>query len=132
MTYNRQIGGFDAEVTTSKNSYGMLLLGFEEDAENDASAVGNKIALWLDGHIDALRLFATDQLLALKNEGWLHEDEDPLSYETFIDLIKLEGVSVYPEGHFEVFFLDGDLFFGHSILVKVGRDFTFKNASLAG
>ena len=73
---------------------------------------------------------AAAELLALKNDFWLDEGESPLDAATFVGSLALSGVNAFPNGTFEVYFDDGDLFWGHSVrvdveaggLVHAGRD----------
>jgi len=62
--------------------------------------------------------FAADRLLELKNESWLGEDEQALSREEFISRMTIKDISVDESGDFDLWHDDGDLFWGHSILVS--------------
>ena len=57
-------------------------------------------------------------LLELKNDAWLDEDESEVSAEEFIARMELSSVSIHADGGFEFWFDDGDLFWGHSIMVS--------------
>ncbi len=77
-------------------------------------------ALWRDQSVWAARIeeFAVQRLLAIKNEAWLEPGEVPISAQTFRACIVLESVSAAPDGRFEFWYEDGDLFWGHAILVS--------------
>lgn len=62
--------------------------------------------------------YAVQELLPLKNESWLDEDEVELTAEQFKSRMTLEAVTVYPDGSFEFWHDDGDLFWGHSIQIS--------------
>ena len=62
--------------------------------------------------------YAVQHLLPLKNDTWLEEDEAELSADHFKKRIALESITVYPDGTFEYWYDDGDLFWGHSIMVS--------------
>lgn len=49
-----------------------------------------------------------------------------------MELIAFESISVYPDGDFQVYFMDGDLFWGHCIIVDGNLNGTFSSAQLAG
>lgn len=61
--------------------------------------------------------YASRQLLPLKNENWLGDDERPLTARQFQSRMKLESISVSPNGSFEFWHDDGNLFWGHSIQI---------------
>lgn len=62
--------------------------------------------------------FAADRLLPVKNEYWLQDNEAELSREDFISRMTLEEISVDESGAFSFWHDDGDLFWGHSILIN--------------
>jgi hypothetical protein len=61
---------------------------------------------------------ATKELLRLKNDTWLGEDEAEVSEGEFSSRLVLESISLNAEGSFEFWHDDGDLFWGHSIMVS--------------
>ena len=65
-----------------------------------------------------VRDYAVSELLELKNDTWLGEGETEFTPATFKAQMKLESISVDPAGGFEFWFNDGDLFWGHTILVS--------------
>lgn len=77
-------------------------------------------ALWGDQSSWAAKVadYAVEQLLESKNDTWLDEGESPVTPESFKSRMVLESVTVYPDGEFEFWHDDGDLFWGHSIQVS--------------
>lgn len=57
-------------------------------------------------------------LLDLKNDTWLDEDEKPVTAGEFTQRIALQSVGIDGNGAFEFCFTDGDLFWGHAIMVR--------------
>ena len=64
--------------------------------------------------------YAVKQLLPLKNDTWLGDDEQPLSAKQFQARMKLDSITVSPDGSFDFWHDDGDLFWGHSIQISGG------------
>jgi hypothetical protein len=62
--------------------------------------------------------YAVQELLPLKNDSWLGEGEAEVTAEQFKACMKLEAVTVNPDGSFEFWHNDGDLFWGHSIQIS--------------
>ena len=91
-------------------------------------------ALWSDQQswtAKAVNL-AVSQLLELKNDTWLGEDEKPLSAVEFGQRLKMESITVGRQGAFELWFDDGDLFWGHSITLKGSLSRGLTHADIAG
>jgi len=62
--------------------------------------------------------YAALRLLALRNDAWSDEDEQPLDVDQFKDRMTLESITVYPDGDLQFWYNDGDLFWGHAIHVS--------------
>ena len=61
--------------------------------------------------------YATSELLPLKNDSWLEEDEAEITEEQFKERMELESITVCKDGSFEFWHSDGELFWGHSIVI---------------
>ena len=92
----------------------------------------NKILNWIPTNIELINDGIIDKLLSLKNEDWSEENVQPLSKEQFKKRLKLESILFFHDGSSQLGFDDGDLFFGHRILVDLSDDFKFVNADLFG
>lgn len=75
---------------------------------------------------------AIHDLLPLKNDVWLGEGETELDADHFRMRISLEAITVYPNGAFEFWYDDGDLFWGHSIMVGGSLDGGLDSAGIHG
>jgi hypothetical protein len=61
---------------------------------------------------------AASKLLKLRNDTWRQSDEEILNRDQFKALMSLTSVTVKGSGDFEFWFNDGDLFWGHDIMVE--------------
>lgn len=104
-----QWGG--AEVT--------LNLVAEHDAELEA-ALGFARRMWADqpGWRQRVGAYAVQELLEVKNGGWLSEGEAKLTEAQFLERITLTSITVGPTGSFSFWHDDGDVFWGHSVVVS--------------
>jgi len=59
-----------------------------------------------------------EELLKLKNENWLEEGENPLTADEFISKIYLESIAFNDTDVFQMYFNDGDIFWGHAITIE--------------
>lgn len=80
----------------------------------------------------AIRDFAAKQLLKRKNENWLCDDEKEITRSEFLKRIKLESITLYPDGTFDFSFDDGDIFWGHLIEVDGSIEDGPEDVSLQG
>jgi hypothetical protein len=92
----------------------------------------------LDAYVARAKEHAVSELLELKNDGWLHDGEPPVSAEAFQGLMQLEGLTFYHEGSVVLYFEDGEnaersgLFCGHAIVVSMDSDDQFTRATIEG
>ena len=118
FTLDRQVNLFEADVQWLGRT---VRLSFEWD-EDEAMEDSLKTARALMGDPKGWQSRALSQasrdLLELKNENWLEEDEEELDEEKFEACLELEDIEVRPDGEFCFWFGDGDLFWGHSVTVE--------------
>lgn len=79
------------------------------------------------------KTYASTTLLKLKNEHWLEDEDDakPITEEDFINSIYLTGITIYDDSY-ELCYNDGNLFYGHIIIVSGDFEKGFDSASIAG
>jgi hypothetical protein len=118
LTLDRTVNWFKA-VTNWADCKITLHLSMD-DAESVDQLLSIASQLW-DAEPDwdaKVRDYAIRELLPLKNGNWLEDDESELTAEDFTARMTIESITVYPNGSFEFWHDDGDLFLGHSIMVS--------------
>jgi uncharacterized protein (TIGR03067 family) len=75
----------------------------------------------LNRYRDAAADYAAKQLLSLKNEVWLDEDEAELTPNEFRQRMRLEAITFDSGGSVTFYHNDGDLFWGHCIQIGMDR-----------
>ncbi len=103
-----------------------------EDEETPALDAVVPVVANLDRLRAEAEAHAAAGLLAPKNEAWLDEGEAEETEESFRAKLRLESVSVEPDGAATFSFDDGGLFWGHTVLVFRGPDGTWEGAETAG
>ena len=116
-TLRWKAGNFEATFEFAEGRHGLTLLDFRADQETAALDLATGTVAWLEKNLEAVEAFAGSALLDLKNDVWREEDEAPLTATEFTAKLSLEGVDAFSDGTFEVYFDDGDLFWGHSVRV---------------
>jgi len=79
---------------------------------------------------EKMRQKACDELLSIYNRSW--NEGEPIDAETFMNLLSLESIRLYPDGSTEIYFDDGGLFWGHTVIVSLSKDGDFYDAEIAG
>ena len=118
FTLDRSLDWFRGEATWAGKQIRLdLSAGKSHDADQCLQVAKT---LWGDQSSWAAKVadYAVEQLLERKNDTWLDEGESPVTPESFKSRMVLESVTVYPDGEFEFWHDDGDLFWGHSIQVS--------------
>lgn len=103
-------------------------LGSPADALRTAQALVARMRDWAV----AVDEYALSQLLQLKNDVWLEEDEEPVTRADFLARMQLRSITIRAQGRFEFGHDDGDLFWGHSIQVSGCLEQGLKSAYVAG
>ena len=62
--------------------------------------------------------FASDKLLQAKNDFWLQSGENKIEPAEFQSRMTLEHIGISSWGEIEFYFDDGELFWGHKIVVE--------------
>jgi hypothetical protein len=118
FTFDRRAGYYSAEVKWVGETIELRLNAEEPDEIKSCLKIARD--LWSQQSSWKTRIddFAAQALLALKNDRWLEDDETELSPEDFKSKMTLQSISIYPDGNFDFWYDDGDLFWGHSIQVS--------------
>jgi hypothetical protein len=80
---------------------------------------------------DAVKRFAADQMLDLYNDTW-SEDEDDIDAAEFVSRLKPGALEIDDDGGSRVYLDDGELFQGHTIMVRLNARREPIQAKLAG
>lgn len=113
FTLERFVDWFTAEVVWEGNPISLHLEGRDEVQEclKTACTIWENQSYWHQ----KIKDYAVQELLELKNNEWLNDDEVELTPNKFKDRMVLESIKVSPNGSFNFYFDDGDLFWGHTI-----------------
>lgn len=127
---------FEKRITWAGEK-GSLYFDWNDDENVMKSALAIAHTLFKDQDVwnKKIREYASEELVELAND-WLQDNDeaeiDEITKEMFIDFMKLDTISVYPDGDFEIFFFDGDMFWGHSIIVSGNINGELTSATIAG
>lgn len=132
LVLNKAVDWFEGQVAWLGKTINVAL---SADGEIDPQAAIRTAKVLLASMPDwsgQINHFAVSELLELKNECWLVEDEHEISGTEFLNRMQLTSMTAYPDGSFEFWHEDGDLFWGHSILVSGSLSLGVTDAGIAG
>jgi hypothetical protein len=118
LTLDRSINLFEGNATWNGQP---IKISFDTDESFDiAKGLAAAELLWNEEQAWKQRVedFAADQLLGLKNEVWLDDDESDLTADQFKSSMTLKSIHIDFYGGFTFWHDDGDLFWGHSIQIS--------------
>ena len=95
-------------------------------------AILSEQAQWIAASRSQIEDSIIGELLELKNSTWLEEGQKSVSRAQFLKAIVLTDITFRSDGSFEMYFDDGDLFFGHTILLSGSKDKGIDSATIAG
>jgi hypothetical protein len=118
LTLDRDVNWFDATTKWAGVRVTLHLSIDNSDQVEQPLSVSTKLwdaeTAWNSKILD----YAAQELLPLKNNNGLEDGESKLNAIDFKSRMTPEEITVYPEGRFEFYYNDGDMFGGHVILVS--------------
>jgi len=117
LVLDRRLNWFCGKIKWQRKPVILHITTSKTEEVQDALKTAHSL---LDNHSDwhkRIRDFAVKELLPLKNQNWLDEDEAELTAADFTNKMKLESITILPGGFFEFWHDDGGLFLGHSIQI---------------
>lgn len=117
MVLNRSVDWFEGSPEWQGKAV-RIAVTHDENGSLDASfETAEKLFEDSSGWSRKIEECALSRLLDLKNDAWLENGQTSVSGEEFLQHMELESITVYADGSFEFWYNDGDLFWGHAILV---------------
>jgi hypothetical protein len=132
FTLDRRIDWFTGSAVWKGGAVALHLSARAPAEVQAASTTAHRLWQTQDGWDQRIRDCAARVLLPLKNETWLGEDEAEVTADQFKQRMKLESITVHPDGSLEFSHADGDLFWGHSIQVTGTISVGPTDAEIAG
>lgn len=132
LAYDRTVSWFRADVewngTPIELSLDVSDSGDPDGALRIAYTLWEKEEEWKERIED----YAVQKLLPLNNDIWREPEEAEITPEDFKRRMTLESVLVHPDGSFEFWHNDGDLFWGHMIQISGNLSDGPTNADIVG
>lgn len=131
LTLVRRVNWFSGQIPWGNASVQLNLDMADADEADELIATARKIWKMQDEWERRTKEYAASQLLQLKNDSWLDEDEAEVTSQEFRERMVLESMTIHA-ADLEFYFQDGDLFWGHAILVNATHDGKLLDAGICG
>jgi len=118
FTLNRRINWFIGKAIWNGNSVDLTLSAKELDEVQAALKTAHSLWESQNAWDERVKDYAVLRLLPLKNDDWLGEDEDEVLPDQFKERMKLRSITVRPDGRFEFWHGDDEMFWGHAIHIS--------------
>ena len=132
LEYDKKLDWYTAKVPVDGRVAELSIPCHGAKGEPPALRHAVRIAGRLEKLCRAAKERAVRDLLALKNERWRNEGEPEVDADEFRRRMTLEGIVVNGDGSAEFYHLDGDLFWGHCILIRMDKRGRLQKAAIAG
>jgi hypothetical protein len=132
LKLDRRVNLFEGEVEYAGRRVWFSVPARTDSTEIEGDALTLAESVWpaIQSFDQKARQLASAQLLELKNDNWLGDDEDDLTDSQFQTRIALHAVYVSGDGEIMFYYDDGGIFCGHSIDVSGTVDGGFTGASI--
>jgi hypothetical protein len=88
---------------------------------------------WIHANNDRLWAKAMNELIPIKNDGWLHEGEKPVDGKAFLGKMNYDRWAVYADGRMELSLTATySLFWGHDVEIGILADRVVDYVTLVG
>lgn len=132
LRYSNQDDWYDGQINFQQLQVSITLHMDDEGLTEALFNRANHLVINIENYAASAKDYAVEKMLELKNKIWVDENEEPLTSKQFKNFMVLDGITIYPEGNVEFYHDDGDLFFGHCIVVNMDGSDRFLNAYIAG
>jgi hypothetical protein len=132
LTFDRGQNSFQAKLTLAGEPIEVSIDADGEAPDPAALAIAERFWKNQADWDHRLRQFAAAQLIELKNDTWLQEDEDPMTESEFIKKLTANSMGFDPPDGFTIYYNDGDIFWGHAIEIRGTLSNGPQSADIAG
>jgi len=131
--YSTVMNTYESEITMFDKAISLRFDPDELEIELSQfiSKVENNIN-WIQENKKVINKAIIREMLSLKNEVWLDENESIVGEKEFLKRIFIADITFFDDSSFEIYYNDGDLFWGHVIIVCVTNELHIDEIKLGG
>jgi hypothetical protein len=132
LSYEERFGCYTGAVEIDGVPIDLMLHTDDADDLEPALQRARELLAGFSDYSRRAEEYAVQELLPLKNDIWLEEDEAPVTAAEFKQRMILEALVFYAEGDVTFYYQDGDLFWGHTIELRLDAADNFIHADIPG
>lgn len=132
LRYNADLKWYEGQVEHGGKVVPIYIAAEGEKEFDAAAARAVHVTSSLEDYEARAKDYAAEQLLKIKNHGWLDEGESPVGADVFKEKLSLQEIVFRRYGAVELHHRDGNLFWGHSVVVSLDGGDNFVQADISG
>jgi hypothetical protein len=132
LRYDGDLNWYEGRVEHGGKAVPIYLAAVGEKEFDAAAARAVHVASRLDDYERRAKEYAVEQLLKIKNNGWLEDGESPVGADEFKEKMSLQEIVFRRYGAVDFHHRDGNLFWGHGIVVSLDGGDNFVKADIPG
>lgn len=136
LKYSKKYEWYKSKVNIGNISFTLnISLAAPEELEKLISFADSQLK---SKFYEPMLLAMENEMIALKNDLWLGEDEEtgkeepPITVDDFRKRISIDSISFHEDCSSAIYCNDGDIFWGHTIEINIDKDGNYEGVSLAG
>lgn len=132
LRYNADLDWYDGQVEHGGKAVPIRLAAAGQKELDAAASRAAHVTSRLEDYAARAKDYAAERLLKIKNDGWLDEGESPVNADEFKEKLSLQELVFRRYGAVDFHHRDGDLFWGHSVVVSLDGGDNFVQADIPG
>lgn len=121
---------YDGQIKFNNRDFVDLTISIETFDKDKVFKLAENVFKKIEELEETYKESIAEDLLTIHNETW--NEESITSKSEFINRIKLEGILFFCDGNAELYYNDGDLFWGHTIVVSINENGQYQDSQIYG
>ena len=130
LTFDIDRGNFEGKVEIQKGYFIDVTISVESFDKDLVFEVAENIFETIKVSEELYKEKIAEDLMQLHNEVW--NEGRMTNKDEFKKRIKMQGMLIFCEGNAELYYDDGDLFWGHTIVVDIDENGLYQDAQIFG
>jgi len=130
LQFDSDTKNYDGQVKFNNRDFVDLTISIEMFDKDKVFKLAENVFKKIEELEETYKESIAENLLTIHNETW--NEESITSKSEFINRIKLEGILFFCDGNAELYYNDGDLFWGHTIVVSINENGQYQDSQIYG
>jgi len=130
LQFDSDTKNYDGQIKFNNRDFVDLTISIEMFDKDKVFKLAENVFKKIEELEETYKESIAEDLLTIHNETW--NEESITSKSEFINRIKLEGILFFCDGNAELYYNDGDLFWGHTIVVRINENGQYQDSQVYG